>query len=358
MAIQLKTEPPRESTGADLWSARQLPRSTNRAFAAGGVVLALALWKAAGLSLAGAIVLAWLITVVALAVSSRIVEGGRKSTDRTATALVYSAFGLALLPLVGLLFTVISKGAPAIDAQFLTYSMRSVVGEGGGIYHALMGTLIITGLAAAMSIPIGLFTAIYLVEYGTGRLAKSITFLVDVMTGIPSIVAGLFAYALLVLFFGEGVRMGFGGSLALSLLMIPIVVRSCEEMLKLVPNELREASYALGVPKWRTIVRVVVPTALAGIVTGVTIAIARVIGETAPLLIIAGVTDSVNLNPFSGRMMTLPVFIYSQFRNPGVPPEFAYERAWGAALVLVVLILLLNLLARLISYKFSPKTKG
>ena len=176
--------------------------------------------------------------------------------------------------------------------------MRNVVGEGGGIFHALWGTLIVTTLAAIMSIPIGLLTGIYLVEYGNGRMARWITFLVDVMTGIPSIVAGLFAYALFVIFFGEGVRMGFGGAVALSVLMIPLVVRSSEEMLKLVPNELREASYALGVSKWRTIVKVVLPTAIAGIITGITIAIARIIGETAPLLIICGSTDSVNFNPF------------------------------------------------------------
>jgi len=207
-----------------------------------------------------------------------------------------------------------------------------------------------------ISIPIGLFTAIFLVEYGTdGRLARWIRFLVDVMTGIPSIVAGLFAYALFVVFFGPGVRMGIGGAVALSVLMIPVVVRSCEEMLKLVPNELREASYALGVPKWRTIAKVVLPTALAGIVTGITLSIARVIGETAPLLIIAGISDSVNFNLFSDRMATLPVFAYSAVTSPGVPPGPSIDRAWGAALVLLVLVMLLNLVARLVSHFFSPK---
>jgi phosphate transport system permease protein len=304
------------------------------------------------------VVLAWAVFVVGLTATSRVVEGGRKSKDRLATALVTSAFGIALLPLGALLFQVISKGAPVLSTQFLTFSMRNVVGEGGGIYHAILGTLIVTALTAAMSIPVGILAAIYLVEYGTGRLAKSITFLVDVMTGIPSIVAGLFAYALFVIFFGEGVRMGFGGAIALSLLMIPLVVRSCEEMLKLVPNELREASYALGVPKWRTIVKIVVPTALAGIITGITIAVARIIGETAPLLIICGTTDSTNLNPFNDRMMTLPVFIFNSYAHPGVPPEFSTERAWGAALVLTIIIMMLNLIARLISYYFSPKTKA
>ena len=194
-------------------------------------------------------------------------------------------------------------------------------------------------------------------EYGAGhKVARAITFLVDVMTGIPSIVAGLFAYALFALVFGPGVRMGIGGSVALSLLMIPIVVRSCEEMLKLVPDELREASYALGVPKWRTIVKVVLPTAMAGIITGVMLAVARVIGETAPLLIIAGSTDSVNLNLFGERMMTLPVFIYYSYTQPGVPAEFGQARAWGAALVLIVIVMALNLLARLLGRLFSPKT--
>jgi len=280
----------------------------------------------------------------------------RKLTDRAMTSLVTAAFLLAMLPLVSILWTVVSHGAPVLSAQFFTYSMRNVVGEGGGIYHAIIGTLLITGAAAAISIPIGLLTAIYLIEYGEDRkLARTVTLLVDVMTGIPSIVAGLFAYALFALIVGPGVRMGFGGAVALSLLMIPVVVRSSEEMLKLVPHELREASYALGVPKWRTILKVVLPTALAGIVTGVTLATARVIGETAPLLIIAGLSDSVNFNLFHDRMATLPVFAYSAVSSPGVPPQPSIDRAWGAALVLLVIVMLLNLAARIVSAMFSPK---
>jgi phosphate transport system permease protein len=220
-----------------------------------------------------------------------------------------------------------------------------------------MGTLLITLAATVISVPVGLFAAIYLVEYGNNsRPARMITFLVDVMTGIPSIVAGLFAYALFVLFFGEGIRLGIGGAVALSLLMIPIVVRSCEEMLKLVPGELREASYALGVPKWRTIVKVVLPTSMAGLITGIMLAVARVAGETAPLLIIAGSTDSVNFNLFGERMMTLPVFIYYSYMQPGVPPEFGQARAWGAALVLIMIVMALNLAARAVGRYFSPKT--
>lgn len=336
----------------------RLPRFALPGILGGALLVALVSWYWLGLNLGVAIVAAWLLAVVVLVGASRVVEGARKSKDRVATALVQTAFAVALLPLGGLLWTVVSNGAPVLSAEFFTYSMRNVVGEGGGIYHAIMGTLLVTAMAAAMSIPIGIFTGIYLVEYGGGRMARWITFLVDVMTGIPSIVAGLFAYALFVLFFGPGVRLGFGGSVALSVLMIPLVIRSCEEMLKLVPNELREASYALGVPKWRTIAKVVIPTAMAGIVTGITIAVARVIGETAPLLIIGGTTDSVNFNLFGGRMMTLPVYIYGQFKNPGIPPEFSEGRAWGAALVLMFIVMAMNLLARLVSHFYSPKTKA
>jgi phosphate transport system permease protein len=324
------------------------------------VVLGAALVVGAAAYLLGTnlVLAALLVLVVTLVLPawSLAVEGRRTATDRLVTTLVTSAFVLAMFPLVSILYTVISKGTKVLSAEFFTYSMRNVVGEGGGIYQALVGTLLITGAAAVISVPIGIFAAIYLVEYADGnRLSRWIRFLVDVMTGIPSIVAGLFAYALFVVFFGEGVRMGIGGSVALSVLMIPVLVRSTEEMLKLVPNELREAAYALGVPKWRTVAKVVLPTALAGIVTGITLAIARVIGETAPLLIIAGATDSVNFNLFDGRMATLPVFAYQSVRSPGVPPEFSIDRAWGAALTLLLIVMLLNLVARLVSHFFSPK---
>ena len=292
----------------------------------------------------------------ALYVLSRVVEGRRPATDRLVTCVVGSAFGLAMVPLVSLVYEVVSRGIRRLDGEFLTFSLVGIVGDGGGAYHAIMGTLIITALTAAISVPVGLLTAIYLVEYGTGRLKKAITFLVDVMTGIPSIVAGLFAYALFAIFFGPGVRLGIAGAVALSVLMIPVVVRSAEEVLKLVPNELREAAYALGVPKWRTIVKVVIPTAVAGLGTGVTLAIARVIGETAPLLVTVGITNGMNVDPLDGRMATLPVFAYYQLTQPGVPPEYAIDRAWTAALILIMLVMGLNLVARLISRFFAPKT--
>jgi phosphate transport system permease protein len=307
----------------------------------------------AGWSIVQWLAVAVVVFLVALPGWSRLVEGRRAAVDRFVTALMWSAFVIAVAPLVWLLWVVLKNGIPAINAAFLTQSMLNVIGdEQGGLYHALLGTLLITAAAAVISVPIGILTAIYLVEYGKqSRPARMITFLVDVMTGIPSIVAGLFALALLVLIFGPAFRAGVGGSIALSLLMVPTVVRSSEEMFRLVPDDLREASYALGVPKWRTIVKVVFPTSLAGVVTGVVLAISRVIGETAPLLVVAGATDGVNTNLFGGRMTTLPVFIYSQYSSS---TPVGYERAWGGALVLIVLVMVLNLTARVIGRIFAP----
>jgi phosphate transport system permease protein len=270
-----------------------------------------------------------------------------------------------MVPLASLVWIVVADGIERLSPYFLTVSMRGVFGgmNAGGIYHAIVGTLLVTGAATIISVPIGIMTAVYLVEYGRGHLARWVTFFVDVMTGIPSIVAGLFAYALFAIFFGPGIRMGVVGAVALSVLMIPVVVRSTEEMLRLVPNELREAALALGVPRWRTIVKVVLRTSAAGIVTGVMLSVARVIGETAPLLITLGVVDSINYNLFDGRMMTLPVYIFRQYAQGLVPcredqldciATVNFDRAWAAALVLVVIVLLLNLLARLIARRFAP----
>jgi phosphate transport system permease protein len=289
----------------------------------------------------------------------------RHTVDRVMRVVVSLAFLVAMIPLVSLVWIVLSEGYTRLSPYFLAVSMRGVYGgmDAGGIYHAIVGTLLVTGAAAVISVPIGMMTAVYLVEYGRGALARAVTFFVDVMTGIPSIVAGLFAYALFAIFFGPGVRMGVAGAVALSVLMIPVVVRSTEEMLRLVPNELREASLALGVPKWRTIVKVVLRTSAAGIVTGIMLAVARVIGETAPLLITLGVVDSINVDLFDGRMMTLPVFIYRQYSQGLVPcrPDqldciatVNIDRAWAAALVLVVIVLLLNLLARVVARRFAP----
>lgn len=281
----------------------------------------------------------------------------RKRVNTLMAVLVTLAFGIALVPLVSLLWEVIARGAKALSWEFFTTDMTGVFGDmtEGGVLHALLGTIQITGVATLISAPIGLLTAVYLVEYGTGRLAKALTFFVDVMTGIPSIVAGLFAVALFALLVGPDYRSGVMGAVALSVLMIPVVVRSCEEMLKLVPNELREAAYALGVPQWRTIVKVVLRTSLAGIVTSIVLAIARVIGETAPLLLTVGIVTQTNTNMLDGRVATLPVFAYSQYSQDAL--GVGADRAWGAALVLILLIMILNLIARFISRRFSIAEK-
>jgi phosphate transport system permease protein len=249
------------------------------------------------------------------------------------------------VPLVWILWTVVSKGFHLLlEPQWWTNSQKGITSrrEGGGAVHAIQGTLIQGLVTAAISVPIGVMTAIYLVEYGRGRFAKAVSFMVDILTGVPSIVAGLFVYAVWVTTFGFQ-RVGFAVCLSLVLLMIPVVVRSTEEMLKLVPNELREASYALGVPKWRTIARVVLPTAFSGIITGVLLGLARVMGETAPLLILGPYTKSIATDLFGGYMATLPTMI-NQDRTESLQP--AVDRVWAAALTLILLVLLLNLAGR------------
>ncbi|MCW2740579.1 MAG: pstA [Blastococcus sp.] len=349
------TAPPAPTAGLVRTHGR-LPRFAPVGLFTGGVLVGAALSALTGFSIVLTVVYGAVLGTLAVWGTSRRIEGSRTAVDRLVTCAVTTAFAIAMAPLVSLVYTVLSRGLRRLDGEFFNSSMLGVVGEGGGAYHAILGTLIITGLTAVISVPIGLLTAIYVVEYGTGRLKRAITFLVDVMTGIPSIVAGLFAFSLFALFFGPGVRLGVMGAVALSVLMIPVVVRSSEEVLKLVPNELREAAYALGVPKWRTIVKVVLPTAVAGLATGVTLAIARVIGETAPLLITVGIVNGTNLDPFDGRMATLPVFAYYQLTQPGFPPEYAIDRAWTAALILIILVMTLNVVARLISRFFAPKT--
>ena len=277
----------------------------------------------------------------------------RRIKDKGFLILVCLAFLIAVVPLVSVLWLVIKNGAARFDAEFFTHSMRNIdaTDAGGGAYHAILGTLEMVLLAGLIALPIGILTAIYLTEYGRGgRLARTISFFVDVMTGVPSIVSGLFVLSAWILVLGFSFS-GFAGALSLSILMMPVVVRSTEEMIRLVPNDLREASLALGVPKWRTIMRVVVPTALPGIVTGVILAIARIAGETAPLLLVCFFTDSINTNPFSGPQVALPQFIFEQ---AGKPDGTAVSRAWTGALTLIVIVMLLNLTGRALAAWRAP----
>jgi phosphate transport system permease protein len=340
----------------------RLPRFAPYVVIVGAVAAAALLALLMGWGWVATAVLAVLIIDVALPAWSRVVEGKRAAADRFVTCIVWTTLLCALVPLVWVLAQVVAKGAPGLTGYFLSHDSTPhfdkatlSVTAGGGAFHALVGTLLVTLGAIVISVPVGLMAAIYLVEYGRGTwVARGITLLVDVMTGIPSIVAGLFALALFTEFGDPGTRMGLMGSVALSLLMIPTVVRAAEEMMRLVPNDLREASYALGVPKWRTIVKVVLPTAVGGIVTGVMLAISRVIGETAPLLVAVGVVDSVNWNLFSSRMETLPVFILQNYNNSAVPG--AIDWAWSGALLLIIIVMVLNLIARIVGKIFAPKT--
>jgi len=276
----------------------------------------------------------------------------RAVKNNIATVLVSASFGIALIPLVWLIWTVASKGYHVIlRSTWWTNSQRNITfrDSGGGVYHAVLGTVEQVLLCTIISVPISLLVAIYLVEYGNGRFSRITSFTIDILTGIPSIVAALFIYAVFITTLG-GNRAGAFVSLALVMLMVPVIVRTTEEMLKLVPNDLREASYALGVPKWKTIVKIVVPTALSGIVTGIMLGVARVAGETAPLLILVGYSPNINSDLFSGFQASLPGMMYSQVPQLGNRRfHFAADRMWGTALTLIIIVMALNLFARLVS---------
>ncbi|GFG66908.1 phosphate transport system permease protein PstA 1 [Mycobacterium kubicae] len=273
----------------------------------------------------------------------------RRIKNGAATTFFFASFAVALVPLFWLLGVVIARGWYAVTRlDWWTHSLRGVLPEefAGGIYHALYGTLVQAGVSAVIAVPLGLMTAVYLVEYGASRLARTTTFMVDVLAGVPSIVAALFIFSLWIATLGFQ-QSAFAVSLALVLLMLPVVVRSTEEMLRLVPDELREASYALGVPKWKTIVRIVVPIATPGIVSGVLLSVARIIGETAPVLVLVGYSRSINTDIFNGNMASLPLLIYTELTNP---EHAGFLRVWGAALTLIIMVAAINLFAALIRF--------
>ncbi|MFE5895489.1 phosphate ABC transporter permease PstA [Streptomyces sp. NPDC056468] len=334
----------------------RLPKWSPYAIAGGSIALAVGIGLGAGLDsrIQWGLIASLLFILGTYVIAAR-VEGRRQAKDRIATTLVWVAFILAVIPLASLVWATVQRGVKVLDVYFLTHSMGVVADSepGGGIYHAILGTLEQVGLATLIAAPVGVLTAIYLVEYGRGNLARAITFFVDVMTGIPSIVAGLFILSLMLMM--DMQPFGFAGSLALAILMMPVVVRSTEEMLKLVPNELREASLALGVPKWRTILKVVVPTSIGGITTGIMLAVARITGETAPVLLLVFGNSFINSNPFEGAQASLPLYIYQQYAN-SAGSSAAYDRAWAASLTLIAFVMILNLLARGIARWKAPKT--
>ncbi|KUL22538.1 phosphate ABC transporter permease PstA [Actinoplanes awajinensis] len=300
------------------------------------------------------LVLGGVFYLVGLNFAAGRVEGKRAARNRMWQALIYTACLLAILPLASVVWTLVSKGVARLDGDFFGSSMNNIGARdaGGGAYHAIIGTLEQVGIAALIAIPLGVLGAIYLVEYGRGKFAGTVRFFVDVMTGIPSIVAGLFVLSFWVLivspWFNDGQPQysGFAASLALTVLMLPTIVRSTEEMLRLVPGPLREGSYALGVPQWKTILKVVLPTAAPGIVTGVMLAIARAAGETAPVLLVAGGLTRINFDPFDGGQASLALYVYQQ---AGDASKFAPDRAWTAALTLVAIVLILTIGAKLLA---------
>ena len=288
-------------------------------------------------------------------VDLRETSGWRRTKNQIATFVMWFAFVIVMIPLVFVLYTVISKGVSAISWQFLTGGPipPNVMPLGdGGMGPAVIGTLEITGFAALMAIPLGVLGAVYINEYGgKGWLAKLISFMADVMTGVPSIVMGLFIFTIWVLHFGYS---GLAGSFALACLMLPIVIRSTYEMLLLVPNYLREASYALGATKARVTLTVVLPAAVGGIVSGALLAIARAAGETAPLLFVILTVEATNTNLFSGANTALSTQIFANAQSPYVGAE---ARAWGAALTLIVISFALMLIARITTARFTRYTR-
>lgn len=328
--------------------SRRLSSSVVLGYAAAAVVVTAALFAVTPLG--GRVdfaMVAALAVIATIVVVSWRVEGRRRATNRLVTLGAALSFLLAMLPLVAVLGYTLSRGIKRLSPNFLTHSMAGVgpLDSGGGVYHSILGTVEQVGIASLVSVPLGLLVAIYITEYGRGRLAFSVRFFIDVMTGIPSIVAGLFIFAFWVLVLHRGFS-GFAAALSLAILMLPVVVRSTEEMIRLVPNGLREASYALGIPRWRTIVSVVLPTALTGITTGIMLAVARVTGETAPLLLTASGNDFIHVNPFSGQQSALPLFVFQQTQSAF---DVAIDRAWAGALTLILIVIALYVAARLLT---------
>ena len=325
-----------------------LPRWALPSAALGAVGLTVLLFALTGFQgTVDFIVVAAILAVAAVSITSWAVEGRRRAKDRLATSAALCFLVLTLTPLAFVIGYTIKLGLERFNLNFLTHSMAGVgpLSSNGGIYHAIIGTLEQVLIASAMAVPLGLLVAIYVTEYAGSMLATGIRFLIDVMTGIPSIVAGLFVLAFWVLALGQGFS-GFAGGMALAILELPIVVRSAEEMIKLVPASLREASYALGVAKWKTILRIVLPTAASGITTGIMLAVARVIGETAPVLLVVGNNDFIQPNPLKGAQASLPVFV---FQGAGSSSQFDVQRAWAAALTLVLIVAILYVSARVLT---------
>jgi len=273
--------------------------------------------------------------------------GKRKAIDRLMTVLSFLCVLVALVPLISMLLTVVTKGVLALNLDFLTQLPKAVGESGGGFGNAIQGTFIVVGIACLISLPIGIFSGVFLSEYGANSIALGVRFISDVLSGTPSIIAGIFSYTLVVKSFGSWSALA--GGFALSLIMIPIITRTVEESLRLVPLEVREASLALGIRRWRTILNIVMITAKAGIITGIILATARASGEAAPLLFTSGFSNYWASSLTNQPVSTLPVMIYTYAISPF---EDWRAKAWAGALVLMILILILN-----VGMRFATKGK-
>jgi phosphate transport system permease protein len=274
------------------------------------------------------------------------VPARRRRTDKIMRGVLLAGTLVALVPLVLVVYYLLKQGLGALSWDFFTTDPTGrFLGPPGGVKSAIIGTILIVGLAAIIAVPCGIGVALFLVEYGKKTIfAQFVRYFVDVMTGVPSIVFGLFIYIVLVLTGIGGNFTAWKGSIALALLMLPVVTRSAEVVLSLVPNSLREAALALGAPRWKVVFRIVLPTALPGLITGSMLAIARGAGETAPLLFTAFAVNATSWN-LGRQMNSLPIQIFNDVRQPQAN---IVERAWGAALTLVAMVLILTLIARLV----------
>jgi phosphate transport system permease protein len=271
----------------------------------------------------------------------------RRITDKVMRGLLLAGLVIALVPLVLTLYYLLKRGLGTISWDFFTTDPTGrFLGPAGGVKSAIIGSIVMVALATAIAVPIGIGVALYLVEFGKQtRFARIVRYFVDVMTGVPSVVFGLFIYIVLVVTQVGGSFAGWKGSLALALLMLPVVARAAEVVLNLVPNSLREAALALGAPRWRVTFRVVLPTALPGLITGSLLAVARAMGETAPLLFTAAVAFDTTVN-LGDRMNSLPIQIFNDVQSA---QSRVVDRAWASALTIVALVLAISLIARLIS---------
>jgi phosphate transport system permease protein len=295
----------------------------------------------------------YLAATVVFYVLTRDRTDSEQALDRVVTVLVWSAGAVVSAVLTWMIVFLVVKGIPALTTGFFAEDMSEVgpLTPGGGVKHSMIGTFEQVGLAALVAVPISVLTAVYLHEIG-GRLSKPVRFIVDAMSGLPSIIAGLLIFTVWV--DGRGFS-GVAGAAALAVLMIPTVTRATEEILRTIPDTLREGALALGAPQWRLIVKVVIPTALAGIVTAAILGIARAVGETAPMLLTAFGSDSTNTNPFTGAQSDLPLFVWKLIR---LPYERQVERGWTGALILVFLVLVLFVSARFIANRNQRKLRG